>query len=344
MRLPVLITGATGFLGRAIAIEMVCAGYAVHALVREHSDRAVLDGLGVVFHEGSLGDRTGLLRACESVRAAAGDSAGSWVIHSAAALGYRRADRALQQSVNVEGTRNLMAAAAAAGLQRCLHVSSIVTVAWEEPRGSDFSTEDSRWNGSELGVEYVQTKREAEVLALEHCDRLDVRVVNPGAIFGAGGPESNTQRLLLALAQGGIGPWAPPGGMSVVGVRDTARGVRLALELGKRGRRYLLVDEYLDTYDLCQRVGVRMVEMGIEPRLPSLRVSPALWPWVVRAAKALERVHEPHLTSSRALQMVGPAWRARSDRARAELGWEPQSFDGVLGEALTDLRQRGLIS
>lgn len=337
----VLVTGACGFLGRAICRELDAQGYQVHALVRPQSDRSVLEGTRSRHVLGDLTDPDSLQRAAQQVAEVSSRTSPPWLVHNAAALGYRRRDAQLQQAVNVEGTANVFLAARKARFTRALHVSSVVTVGHAE-RGESV-TEETVWNAGDLPVEYVQTKREAEEMALALCRELDVRVVNPGAIFGPGGEKGNTSKLLLAVAQGKLGPIVPPGGMSVVGVEDTARGVRLALERGRRGARYILTDEFLCTRDLCERAVACMRLRGIAAESPRLGVSRSLWPLAIAAVRALEWFHEPRLTTSRALRMVGIDWRASSERAREELGWRPTPFDRVLGETLDDLEASGLL-
>jgi dihydroflavonol-4-reductase len=337
----VLVTGACGFLGRAICRELDAQGYQVHALVRPQSDRSVLAGTRAHYISGDLTDPDSLQKAAQQVSEASTSTSPAWLVHNAAALGYRRRDAQLQKAVNVEGTANVFLAACKAHFSRALHVSSVVTVGHAE-RAQNV-TEAIDWNAGNLPVEYVQTKREAEENVLALSSELDVRVVNPGAIFGPGGEQGNTSKLLIALAQGKLGPVVPPGGMSVVGVADTARGVRLALERGRRGARYILTDEFLCTRDLCERAVARMRLRGLAARAPRLSVPRSLWPVVIAAVRTLELIHEPRLTTSRALRMVGPDWRASSERAREELGWRPTPFDCVLGETLDHLEALGLL-
>ncbi|MDP6387115.1 MAG: SDR family NAD(P)-dependent oxidoreductase [Planctomycetota bacterium] len=337
----VLVTGACGFLGRAICRELDAQGYQVHALLRPQSDRRVLEGTRSCHVPGDLMDPDSLQRAAQHVFEASSSTSPPWLVHNAAALGYRRRDALLQQAVNVEGTANIFLAARQARFTRALHVSSVVTVGHAEREES--VTEETGWNAGSLPVEYVQTKREAEEKVLALSNELDVRIVNPGAIFGPGGEKGNTSKLLIALAQGKLGPVVPPGGMSVVGVEDTARGVRLALERGRRGARYILTDEFLCTRDLCERAVACMRLRGIAAKVPPLSVPRSLWPVAIAAARVLEWFHEPRLTTSRALRMVRPDWRASSERAREELGWRPTSFDRVLGETLDDLEALGLL-
>ncbi len=338
----VLVTGATGFLGRSICRELDAQGYQVYALVRPNSDTRVLRGTRAILLRGDLLDQDTLWRAAQRVVQASSSVSPPWLVHNAAALGYRSRDARIQQAVNVEGTQHVFDAACKAGMQRAVHVSSVVTVG--HGRSGPRATEASVWNAGTLPVEYVQTKYQAEQLALARSSELDVRVVNPGAIFGPGGEASNTAKLLVALARGKLGPVVPPGGMSVVGVEDTARGVRLALERGRMGARYILADEFLCTRALCERAAARMRLLGLAVRLPRISIPHAAWPAVVGCVRLLELFHEPHLTTSRALRMVGLDWRVCSKLAREELGWRATPFDQILDETLDDLQARGLLS
>ena len=91
-------------------------------------------------------------------------------------------------------------------------------------------------------------------------------------------PGSNTTRFLRHVQRGTLGPFAPPGSLSVVGVADVARGIRLALERGRHGRRYLLCESNLTLRELQTRAA-RV--LGVRPPLAS--VPPWLWRGVVGA-------------------------------------------------------------
>lgn len=324
MRPPVLVTGATGFLGRAVTRSLAEAGHAVHAIARPESDRAQLAGLAVRWHEGDVTDPDSLVAAARAV------GAGGLLVHGAAAIGYRTGDAELQRAVNLEGTRKVLDAAASAGLARAVHVSSIVAVA--RAVGDEAVDERSEWNAASLG-DYAVTKRAAEEEALARTD-LEVSAVCPGAIFGPD-PRANTSRFLLRLAAGRL-PVVGPGGLSVVGVEDVARGVLLALERGEAGRRYLLVERYLPLRALCRMAATELATMDRGVRVP-LAAPDWLWPAVVGVARLADRVRPLEEATPQALAMLGARWRARADRARAELGWRPQPFEEVLRATLEEL-------
>ena len=107
----VLVTGACGFLGRAICRELDAQGYQVHALVRPQSDRSALEGTRSRHVLGDLTDPDSLQRAAQQVADVSSSTSPPWLVHNAAALGYRRRDAQLQQAVNVEGTANVFLAA-----------------------------------------------------------------------------------------------------------------------------------------------------------------------------------------------------------------------------------------
>jgi len=340
---PLLLTGATGFVGRALARVLIEEGYELHGLARSLPSRAA-GGAPVIWHAGDLTEPATLDEACAAVmrRARELGSEPAALVHAAAALGYREQDRAVQRAVNVEGTRALFAAARRHGLGPGVHVSSVVTVA-HSPDGT-LCDEYAEWNGAELDVEYVTTKRAAEEVALGFAGALGLRIVNPGVVFGPGGEAANSSRFLVALAQGRLGPLAPPGGISVVGVDDVARGVLLALRRGSPGRRYLLVESYLSIRDLSREAARALALLGERAREPRFTVPAPLWPAVVAVARRLERFRDLELATPQALAMLGCRWRLSGERARRELGWQPAPFADVLLETLRGLARGGALS
>ena len=319
------LTGATGFLGRRVAARLIDRGWRVHAMAREDTDRSILADLPVVWHAGDLRDEASVNHAISSATLfAAGQPLD--VVHLAALISYRAADAELARDVNVNGTSRVLAAAAQSGVRRVVHTSSIVTVGYAE--GDAVSTEDQAFNAGDLGVHYVDTKREAEERALRSAEALDTVVVNPGAIFGPASVGSNSAYFLRRAAAGGVRV-APPGGVSVVGVDDTAEGVVLALTRGRRGRRYLLCESNLRLSELLALVARRA---GARP--PRWTVPPGAWSFLTRAAASWDRRRPLERLTPQAMRMVGVHWRADAARAREELGWSPRPFSEVLDDAL----------
>lgn len=336
MKPPVLITGATGFLGSRLTRKLIEHGHVLHALARADSDKSDLDGAPITWHDGDLRDTKSIARAVDAVCAKSG--ARPWIVHAGAVISYRTQDRALQEDVNVEGTRRMLAAARVRPIGRFLHVSSVVAVGYAH--GDELLDEDAPFNGNELACDYVSTKRRAEELALEAASEIDVVIVNPGAIFGSSARPSNSQRVLEMVARGHTGPLpfllAPPGEQSVVGLDDTAEGCLLALECGERGRRYILVESVQSHREL---IAAAAIECGRKP--PRRAVPKALWKVAEALSPIADRLAPSDFLTPQTIRLAAVRFRFDGSRARRELGWNPRPFREVVHAAVEDLRRRG---
>jgi dihydroflavonol-4-reductase len=315
------VTGATGFVGRRLVPGLIEAGYAVHALVRETSDRSSLAGLPVTYHTGSLEEADSLVRAA---RAAARAGTPALAIHSGAMISYRGTDRARQERINVGGTQDLLRAVGDSGFDRVVHVGSIVAVGAARETGATLD-EDSPWDPFLEHVDYVRTKRRADELALES----GAIVVDPGAIFGPGAEHSNTTRFVDEIRRRGAPPWVPPGGLAVVDVDDVAGGILAAAERGRAGRRYLLTESnwsLLELFTLGAELVGRRAPRGVLPR----------WAWlaIATAVVPLDRVRPLELLAPQGLRLLAETYRTDSTRAQAELGWRPRPFRSTLERTL----------
>jgi dihydroflavonol-4-reductase len=332
----VLVTGATGFLCSEVASQLVARGDEVHALARAGSNRGVVHGAGVRWHDGDLTDRAALERMARDVEARARELGRTWdLIHGAALISYKTRDRDAARAANVEGTRHVLAAAEAHGVARVVHVSSVVTVA--ACKGDEVLDETAQFNLHDCGVDYVTTKRAAEEIALEASKKLDLVVVNPGAIFGPAQRKSNTARFIRRVAQGKSPLVAPPGTIGVLGVQDAATGTILALDRGRRGERYLLVESWISSLELFRRIASILDRRG-----PLVAIPKFLWPALVLGARAWDRVAPIDVAPPQGLVMLGRNLRFDAAKARRELGWSPRPFDEVLRGTIESLRERGL--
>lgn len=328
------MTGASGFVGTALVRRLCGLGSEVHALARG----SAREGHAVRWHASDLLDPASVGRAVAAVAARAAErGAQARVVHGAALISYRTRDAEEARRVNVEGTRILLEACRTAGVGRFCLVSSIVTVGCA-PDARSTLDESAPFDGRPR-AHYVATKRAAEDLALAAADECDVVVVNPGAIFGPSPRPSNTTRFLQRFVAGALGPFAPPGSLSVVGVEDVAEGIRLALLRGARGRRYLLTESCWTLRELFE---VAAEALGRSP--PRGTVPPALWLLVTAGAALVDRLRPLELTTPQSLRLLGVHYRGDSARARGELGWEPEPFRDVLSRTVTWMRAEGLIA
>jgi len=330
---PILVTGGTGFLGVPLVRECVRRGREVHVLARVGSDRSPLEGLEVIWHTGDLCEPPAVERA---VRAAS-TSERADVVHAAALISYRREDAERSRQVNVEGTRIVLDAARTVGVRRFLLVSSVVAVG-HAPGPDALLDEDAPFNGAGLADPYVTTKRAAEDFALAVQRQLDVVVVNPGAIFGPSERMTNTIRFLSRLAAGSLGPFAPPGSLGVVGVDDVVAGCLAALERGRRGSRYLLVES---NWSLLELFRMAAAELGGRP--PRWRIPSPLWRPVVAGASLVDRLRPLRLATPSTLRLLGAHFRFDATRARTELDWRPRPFSEILRETVAGARSRGFL-
>jgi dihydroflavonol-4-reductase len=137
-------------------------------------------------------------------------------------------------AVNVDGTRNVVRACAAAGVGRLVYTSSAATIG--EPQGS-VGTEDTVHRGS-FNSNYERSKYLAEQVVVTEAGDLDFVIVNPSSVQGPG-RSTGTGKLILEAVNGRL-PFVVDTRLSIVDIDDCARGHLLAAERGARGRRYIL--------------------------------------------------------------------------------------------------------
>ena len=227
----VLVTGATGFVGSAVARCLVEAGFSVRALVRGKSPRAHLAGLDLDFFEGELRDRKSLERAVAGMR---------YVFHVAADYRLWARDPSEIFAANVEGTRNVMEEAMRAGVERVVYTSSVATLGL---RSDGTAADESFPLREEQGIgAYKRSKIAAErwVEAMVAERGLAAVIVNPSTPIGPRDVRPTpTGRIIVEAAKGRI-PAFVDTGLNLVHVDDVASGHLAALRHGKIGERYIL--------------------------------------------------------------------------------------------------------
>ena len=227
----VLVTGASGFVGSAVARCLIEAGFSVRALVRNKSPRAHLSGLDLDFCEGDLRDRQSLERALAGMR---------YVFHVAADYRLWARDPSEIFAANVEGTGNLMEEALRTGAERVIYTSSVATLGL---RADGTAADESVPLNEEQGIgAYKRSKIAAERLveAMVAERKLPAVIVNPSTPIGPRDVRPTpTGRIIVEAAKGRI-PAFVDTGLNLVHVDDVADGHLAALRYGKIGQRYIL--------------------------------------------------------------------------------------------------------
>jgi dihydroflavonol-4-reductase len=323
-----LVTGATGFIGSAIARCLIRAGFGVRVLVRPDSPRDNLEGLDVEPATGDVRDRASLDRAVRDCRG---------VFHAAA--DYRMWARHPSEIyiTNVRGTRNVVLAAARAGVQRVVYTSSVATLG-ANGDGTP-ADEETPANYRDMIGHYKRSKFLAErrIRELVKTRELELVIVNPAAPVGPRDIKPTpTGRMILDTARGRMPAYVDTG-LDIVHVDDVAAGHLLAWGRGTNGRRYILGGENLSLQEILTRVA-RIA--GRKP--PQFRLSPDLVLPIAHLAEGWARFsgREPLLTVA-GVELSRKHMYFSHARAARELGYRPRPAQAALEDAVRWFDQHG---
>src|SRR5258707_9431641 len=272
-----LVTGATGFLGSAVARALLADGHRVRVMARANSDKRNLDGIDVEIVAGDLTQP-------ETLEAAlAGCGA---LFHVAADYRLWVRDPAAMYAANVDGTRALMIAALAARVPRIVYTSSVATIGLAN--NGAVADETTASTLDDMIGPYKRTKFLAE-RALDALIRergLPAVIVNPSTPIGQRDVKPTPTGRMIVEAASGRMPAFVDTGLNLVHVDDVAKGHLLAEERGRVGERYILGGENLTLAEILRRIAAIT---GRKPPKVKLPIA-AVWP-VALAAGAVGRVH-----------------------------------------------------
>jgi dihydroflavonol-4-reductase len=313
---PALVTGASGFIGWHVARVLLERGYRVRALVRNGSR---VDGLDVEPVTGDLRDAPSLDRAVTGC---------GLVFHVAA--DYRlwaRNPGELYRS-NVDGTRNLLAAARHAGVERVVYTSTVGCIGMPHNTLGD---ETMPVTLAQMTGDYKRSKFQAEQVALEFARAgLPVVMVNPTAPIGDHDVKPTpTGKIVLDFLKGDM-PAFIDTGLNVVDVRDVAQGHWLACERGKVGERYILGAENLTLAQIFQKLARLTHRKAPTVRLP---YAVALCAGACSTAWANLTGIAPRVPLA-AVRMAREKMWVTHEKARRELGFNPGPAEQALARAV----------
>jgi dihydroflavonol-4-reductase len=324
-----LVSGATGFVGAAVARALLREGWQVRALARAGSDRRNLESLALEIAVGDLNDPASLEPAIADCRA---------LFHVAA--DYRLGARDPEQlyRTNVQGTRNILAAARRAGVGRSVYTSSVATMGI--PADGTAGDEATPVALDAMIGHYKRSKFLAERAVLDEARAgLAVVIVNPSTPVGPGDVKPTPTGQVVLDAACGRMPAYVDTGLNIVHVDDVARGHLLAFERGVVGERYILGGKDMTLREILAEIS-RLV--GRDPprvRLPYGAVLP-----IAYIAEAFSRVSgRSGRVTLEGVRMSRKRMFFSSAKAQRELGYTWRPPVEAFADAVEWFRARGLI-
>ena len=324
-----LVTGATGFVGAAVARALIADGFAVRVLARPRSPRANLEGLPVETVEGDLTDSASLAAAVAGCAA---------VFHVAADYRLWTRDPAAMFRANVEGSVAVVEAAMSAGARRVVYTSSVAVLGL--PKGGS-GDENSPVRYADMIGPYKQSKFRAE----EEVRRLIVEkgapvvIVNPSTPIGPRDVKPTPTGRMIVEAASGRMPAFVDTGLNVVHVDDVAAGHLLAFHKGRIGERYVLGGENMELRailaEIARLTGRRPPRISI-PHGAIMPIAALAEAW----ARLVPGTGEPFVTLD-GIKMARKKMFFSSAKATRELGYSPRPATAALEDAVAWFRAKG---
>jgi len=327
----ILLTGATGSLGKQLIYEFAKSGVKPVVQVRATSDTTFIDSLGLEKRFADIRDHAGLGKLVAGIEG---------IIHTAAWVNFRQ-DRLTEfAGINTFGASELYKAAAEAGVRRLVHVSTVAAVGAAPRGGSDAGPQEDhlvgeshQFNLGHLRIPYIVTKHAADVelLALSKEYETELVIVNPSIIVAPSRTGDDRGKALKAFSRKLMPSF--PNRVNLVDIRDVAPAIIAALERGCAGEKYIFAGDNISMRELVLTVSAIL---GKSPRLVRLPLA------VLSLAARLNIVYSG-LVGRRKIsfypdlvKMMGYDWVYSSDKAQNELGFSPRSVHDTLHDLLTN--------
>ncbi|MGH7204570.1 MAG: hopanoid-associated sugar epimerase [Nitrospiraceae bacterium] len=323
-----LVTGATGFVGAAVARALCTAGVEVRVLVRRDSDLRNLSQLKVEQAYGDLRDRDSLRRALSGCQQ---------LYHVAAHYALWAKDLSVFYQVNVTGTRMLLETARELGTERIVYTSTIGAIGL--PTDGGLGTEETPVSLSQMAGDYKRSKylAEQEVLKLANAG-LPVVIVNPSAPVGKGDIKPTpTGQMIVDFMKGRMWAYIETG-MNLVDVDDVAVGHLRAMERGRVGERYILGNRNLSLREIFEILSKLTGVKAPRIKLPWQAVLPLAH---INRWMADYLTHRPPRIPLEGVRMAKYRMHYDCSKALRELGLPQTPVETALEKAVKWFRDHG---
>ncbi len=262
----VVITGATGLLGKHITDRFVSGSSPVRCVVRSSASAKVLKGVDIV--EGDILDPESLEQSFQGA---------DTVIHAAAKVRFRKKERSQVMDVNVEGTTNVVNACLRTGVKRLVHISSIAALGKSDQPLVD---ESGKWAKSKVRSAYAESKYAAEQEVFRGQEEgLSTVILNPSVILGTSHPSRSSSRIFHYVWNNSR--FYADGLLNYVDARDVADIAFRMQALPEEGQRYIVSAGAVSIKDILGGIARRL-----NRRAPTIRLSYGLVNVLARAEQA----------------------------------------------------------
>lgn len=324
-----LVTGATGFVGSAVALRLLAEGFIVRVLARPGSDRRNLSGLEVEVAEGNLTDAVSLRRACAGCDA---------LFHVAADYRLWAPNPQELYQANVEGTRTLMQAALDAGVKRIVYTSSVAVLGI--PKDGTPGDENTPVTVDDMIGHYKRSKFLAEEVVREMAGKgLPVVIVNPSTPIGPRDLKPTPTGRVVRDAAAGKMPAYVDTGLNIAHVEDVAEGHWLAYRKGVVGQRYVLGGTDMSLREILAEIADIVGRRPPKVRLPHAVVLP-----IAYVSEGLARLTGvPPVATVEEVRMSKKHMFFSSAKAMRELGYTQRPARQALEDAVRWYRDNGYL-
>ncbi len=325
--MKVVVTGATGHIGNVLVRDLIDRGYEVTSMVLNEKDKEVLKDLNTKLVYGDVRKIETLVKAFENAEI---------VFHLAGIIEIGRGNKKNVRAVNVEGSKNVVAACKMAHVKKLVYTSSVHAI----PEKEGIISEITEFSPKLVKGTYAKSKAEATNYILKsNSQDLEVIIVHPSGVIG---PyeyiKSNMGQLIIDCANGRMKATLK-GGYNFVDVRDVSKGIILAAEKGKPGECYILAGYSITIQEL-----MAIIEKLTGKKAPKFVIAR----WFAFITGALSEiyykiVHEKPLFTSYAVYTTGTNHNFSIEKAKKELGYTVRNIENTIQDTIEWYKKRGEI-
>ncbi len=321
-KMKYFVTGATGFIGSALARKLADSGHTVHALFRSKSKTASIKHSKIRLFKGNLLDPKSIHQAMKGCH---------FVFHTAALTKIWSKNPSLYHEVNITGTKNVLEAALNLEIKKVV----ITSTAGVFGPSSESCIHEQTARKTPFFTEYEKTKAKADELALLYSKKgIDIVIVCPTRVYGPGPiEESNSATKIIRSYIRGKWHIIPGNGKSIgnyVYIDDVVKGHILALKKGRTGEKYILGGEnasYIQFFNLLKNASQKKYFLFKIPVF-AMKSFSQIFNWLASMFKFY-----PVITPEMVKKLTRD-WSVSSEKAVRELGYSPISLQEGIKKTL----------